>query len=127
MSIAAPHPVPRALLRQMFDAAIASAQPSLCVPARPTYDLSKAPWNLNVQPMRKDYTLNPAAEFAGTPDPVDAMGNVQDIGIGISRTFLDMTGFHLFNSGTLCLAIGQSALGAAAGMLNVGTLSALMP
>ena len=32
MSGAAAHPAPRALLRQMFDAAIASAQPSLCVP-----------------------------------------------------------------------------------------------
>jgi glycerate 2-kinase len=32
MSGAAAHPAPRALLRQMFDAAIASAQPALCIP-----------------------------------------------------------------------------------------------
>ena len=32
MSGAAAHPSPRALLRQMFDAAIASAQPALCIP-----------------------------------------------------------------------------------------------
>jgi len=32
MMEAAPPPVPRVLLRQMFDAAIASAQPALCIP-----------------------------------------------------------------------------------------------
>jgi glycerate 2-kinase len=32
MMEAAPPPIPRALLRQMFDAAIASAQPALCIP-----------------------------------------------------------------------------------------------
>ena len=32
MTSSAPRPAPRALLRQMFEAAIASAQPAVCIP-----------------------------------------------------------------------------------------------
>ena len=101
-----------------------NSEPSLCVPRRPTYDLGKAPWNLAPQPQRHSFILDSAPEFSGKPDPMDAMGNTQDIALGISRTFLDMAGFHLFNSGTLCLSIGEATLGS---QLNIGTLSVLMP
>ena len=37
----------------------------------------------------------------------------QDVAIGLSRTFLDLVGFHVYNSGTLCLDIGGSARAAA--------------
>lgn len=101
-----------------------NSQPSLCVPLRPTYDLGKAPWNLAQEAQRGSYILDVAPEFAGMPDPVDGMGAVQDVAIGVSRTFLDVTGFHLYNSGTLCLSIGQATLGS---MLSLDTLSLLMP
>ena len=42
----------------------------------------------------------------------------QDVAIGLSRTFLDLVGFHIYNSGTLCLDIGGSAMP----QLNAGTL-----
>ena len=50
------------------------------------------------------------------------MGNVQDVAIGLSRTFLDLAGFHIYNSGTLCLAIGGDAIP----QLNAGTLSVIV-
>ncbi len=71
---------------------------------------------------RKDFLLSPANEFAGMPDPIDPMGNVQDVAIGLSRTFLDLIGFHVYNSGTLCLDIGGSAIP----QLNAGTLSVIV-
>ena len=50
------------------------------------------------------------------------MGNTQDLAIGLSRTFLDLAGFHIFNSGTLCLDIGGGAIP----QLNAGTLSVIV-
>jgi|GEM_PF-1172585 len=98
-----------------------SSEPSLCVPNRPTPELSGAPWNLPFNPSRKDYTLAPAGEFSGNPEPMGANG-IEDVAIGISRTYLDLAGFHIYNSGTLCLAIGGDALP----QLNAGTLSVLV-
>jgi MYXO-CTERM domain-containing protein len=99
-----------------------TSEPSLCVPARPTPDLGSAPWMLPYNAARKDYLLSPAGAFAGDPDPVDAMGVTQDVAIGLSRTFLDLAGFHIYNSGTLCLSIGGSAIP----QLNAGTLSVII-
>ena len=99
-----------------------TSEPSLCVPARPTPDLAAAPWKLPFNTGRNDFLLSPANEFSGTPDPVDGSGNLRDVAIGVSRTFLDLAGFHIFNSGTLCLAIGGSALP----QLNAGTLSVIV-
>jgi hypothetical protein len=100
-----------------------SSEPSLCVPVRPTPVLSDAPWNLPINVARNDFSLNPAGPFSGDPDPTDAMGNTQDLAIGLSRTFLDLVGFHIFNSGTLCLDIDGSAIQ----QLNAGTLSVIVP
>lgn len=100
-----------------------NSEPSLCVPVRPVYDLGGPPWNLPLQPLRLDHMLMPAGDFSGAPDPTDAMGNTQDLAIGVSRTFLDLAGFHLYNSGTLCLSISGGVLSA----LNAGTLQVLVP
>lgn len=99
-----------------------TSEPSLCVPVRPTPQLAQAPWMLPYNAARKDYLLSPANEFSGMPDPTDSMGNVQDVAIGLSRTFLDLFGFHAYNSGTLCLNVG----GAALPQLNAGTLSVII-
>ncbi|HXU69690.1 MAG TPA: hypothetical protein VN947_10190 [Polyangia bacterium] len=99
-----------------------TSEPALCVPVRPTPQLAQMPWMLPANPARKDFLLSPANEFAGNPDPVDSMGNVQDVAIGLSRTFLDLAGFHVYNSGTLCLAVGGSAVP----QLNAGTLSVIV-
>lgn len=93
-----------------------TSEPSLCVPNRPTPELAAQPWMLPFNPTRKDYTLQPAGEFAGSPDPAT------DVAIGVSRTFLDLAGFHIYNSGTLCLSIGGSTIP----QLNGGTLSVIV-
>ena len=94
----------------------------MCVPVRPTPQLGQTPWMLPANIARKDFLLSPANEFSGMPDPTDPMGNVQDVAIGLSRTFLDLVGFHVYNSGTLCLDIGGSAIP----QLNAGTLSVIV-
>ncbi len=99
-----------------------TSEPSLCVPSRPTPDLSVAPWMLPFNPARKDFLLSPAGQFSGNPDPVDMTGATEDVAIGISRTFLDLAGFHIYNSGTLCLTIGGSSIP----QLNAGTLSVII-
>ncbi|HEX9104751.1 MAG TPA: hypothetical protein VF997_21215, partial [Polyangia bacterium] len=98
-----------------------TSEPSLCVPVRPTPQLGQAPWMLPANVARKDFLLSPANEFSGMPDPTDPMGNIQDVAIGLSRTFLDLVGFHVYNSGTLCLAISGGVLSS----LNAGTISIL--
>lgn len=98
------------------------SEPNLCVPARPAPDLSQAPWTLPVNPTRNDHMLIPADEFSGRPDPTVA-GSMQDFALGMSRTFLDLAGFHVFNSGTLCLTVG----GATLKQLDAGALSVLLP
>jgi hypothetical protein len=100
-----------------------TSEPSLCVPSRPVPDLGGPPWNLPFLTARRDFQLDAAPEFAGNPDPMDMNGVTQDLAIGISRTFLDLAGFHLYNSGSLCLAID----GAAIAQLNAGTVSVLVP
>jgi hypothetical protein len=99
-----------------------TSEPALCVPVRATPQLGQNPWMLPANPGRKDFLLSPANEFSGLPDPVDSMGNIQDVAIGLSRTFLDLIGFHVYNSGTLCLDIGGDAVP----QLNAGTLSVIV-
>ncbi|MDB4965555.1 MAG: hypothetical protein JWN44_1244 [Myxococcales bacterium] len=99
-----------------------TSEPSLCIPVRPTPQLGQMPWALPYNPGRKDYQLTAANEFSGLPDPTDATGKVQDVAIGLSRTFLDLIGFHVYNSGTLCLDIGGDAVP----QLNAGTLSVIV-
>jgi hypothetical protein len=93
-----------------------TSEPSLCVPNRPTPELAAAPWMLPFNPARKDFTLQPAGEFAGSPDPST------DVAIGVSRTFFDLAGFHIYNSGTLCLSVGGGAIP----QLNGGTLAIIV-
>jgi MYXO-CTERM domain-containing protein len=99
-----------------------TSEPNECVPARPVPNLAMPPWMLPFNGPRNDYQLAPAGPFSGTPEPMDAMGNLEDVAIGISRTFLDLAGFHLYNSGTLCLHV----LGDSIPQLNLGTLSVLV-
>ena len=100
-----------------------ASDPSLCVPARPVPKLGGAPWMLPAQPLRNDFTLNAAAAFAGSPDPLDPAGNVRDVTIGVSRTYFDLVGFHLYNSGSLCLHVDGSSVS----QLSSGTLGLLVP
>ena len=99
-----------------------SSEPSLCVPARKVPTLGAAPWNLPAQPLRNDFTLNAADQFAGSPDPVDAAGHLRDLLLGVSRTYFDLIGYHLYNSGSLCLHVD----GATVPMLTTGALSLLV-
>lgn len=99
-----------------------TSEPSLCVPVRPTPQLGQTPWMLPANPARKDFLLSPANEFSGMPDPTDPTGAIQDVAMGLSRTFLDLVGFHVYNSGTLCLDVGGSAIP----QLNAGTLSVIV-
>ena len=100
-----------------------TSEPSLCVPARPAPDLGGAPWMLPLNPVRMNHLLDVAPEFSGMPDPMDMNGATKDLAIGLSRTFLDLAGFHIYNSGTLCLAISGSVLA----QLNAGTVSVIVP
>ncbi|HZU85601.1 MAG TPA: hypothetical protein VE987_21885, partial [Polyangiaceae bacterium] len=100
-----------------------TSEPNLCVPARPAPDLGSGIWNLPANPVRPDHLLDPAPEFSGMPDPTDANGNVQDVAMGLSRSFLNLAGFHAYNSGTLCLAISGGLLA----QLNAGALGVLIP
>lgn len=100
-----------------------TSEPNLCVPALPTPNLGSAPWNLLRNTARPDFRLPPAPEFIGQPEPKDSNNQVQDLAIGLSRTFLDLAGFHFFNSGGMCLAVGGPQLA----QLNAGTVSLLVP
>jgi hypothetical protein len=67
--------------------------------------------------------LERAGEFAqnvipGTTTPYDA-------GIGISEAFLNNFGFHMFNSGMLCIGIGTETIGAQ--LLSSDSLKLLLP
>ena len=97
------------------------SEPSLCVPSRAAPDLSKPPWSLLTNKARNDFLLAAAPEFSGMPDPVGGDGAGDDVAIGLSRSFLNLAGFHLFNSGTLCLTVP------AVPQLNAGTLAPLIP
>ena len=101
-----------------------ASEPNPCVPSRATPDLSAAPWSLPANTIRKDFTLDAAASFAGMPDPIDPVtGQVRDLLIGISRTYFDLIGFHLYNSGTLCLHVDGTSIQ----KLSTGTVGLLAP
>jgi MYXO-CTERM domain-containing protein len=99
-----------------------ASEPNLCVPARAVPDVGGAPWHLPFNAARKDFTLLPAGPFSGNPEPTDSMGMLQDVAIGLSRTYLNLIGFHAISSGTLCLEINGSAIS----QLNAGTFSLLV-
>ncbi len=99
-----------------------ASEPSLCVPDRPLFDLTGPPYMLTPGP-RQDFVLDRVPVFNGVPDPTDSTGAPLDLTLGVSRAMLQTLGFHLFNSGTLCLKIGGSLLS----QLNAGTLGILVP
>ena len=84
-----------------------------CVPDLP---LTLPP--LPRQTTRGTFSLLPVPAFAGAPEVSD------DFGIGVSRTFLNMAGFDVVNSGTLCLDVGAAQLGLP---FNVGTVGIIIP
>ena len=64
-----------------------------------------------------------AAEFAQNVIPNTA--TPYEAGLGISEAFLNHFGFHMFNSGMLCIGIGTETLGAQ--LLSSQTLGLLLP
>ncbi len=97
------------------------SEPALCVPPMPAPDFGAAPHNLP-SIFRSDFsgntfTLAPAGEFLGSPDPAD------DIVIGMSETALDLAGHHLVTSGAMCLGVGTNLID----QLNLGTVGLLVP
>ncbi|HJZ86073.1 MAG TPA: hypothetical protein VKN99_12930, partial [Polyangia bacterium] len=84
-----------------------------CVP-----DLPLVLPDLPRQPTRGTFSLSPVPAFAGLPEPPG------DFAIGVSRRFLQMAGFHIVNSGTLCLGLGAAELGLP---FNVGTVAIVIP
>lgn len=67
--------------------------------------------------------LERTSEFAQNLIP--EAGTPYDIGLGVSEAFLDNFGFHLFNSGLLCISVGSEVIGA--DLLSSQTLGALIP
>lgn len=100
-----------------------TSDPARCVPARSTPILAAPPFNLAPLSLRHDYQLRPAGDFTGLPEPLDDKGQVQDLALGISRSFFDLLGFHLYNSGALCLFIDGGTIP----QLQAATLALLAP
>ena len=101
-----------------------ASEPHLCVPPLPGPDFSqlglgsvyRSAFNGNT------YSLLPAGQFSGAPDPTFP-GKTVDMALGISETTLDLAGHHLVTSGGMCLGIGTSFIA----QLNVGTIGILVP
>ncbi len=101
-----------------------ASEPHLCVPPLPGPDFSqlglgsvyRSSFNGNT------YSLLPAGQFSGSPDPTIPNKTV-DMAMGISETTLDLAGHHLVTSGGMCLGIGTSFIA----QLNVGTIGILVP
>lgn len=93
-----------------------ASEPALCVPPLPTPAFGAPPANLPIT-SRQTFTLNPAGEFNGMPDPG------ADLAMGLSETMLDLAGHHLVTSGAMCMGVGTSTIN----QLNVGTIGILVP
>lgn len=91
-----------------------ASQAALCVPDRPAPDYSGL---LPKEPTRGTFTLKPAQEFLGMPDPA------ADLAIGVSETALDLLGHHVVSSGAMCIGVGSSLVP----QLNLGTVGILVP
>jgi uncharacterized protein (TIGR03382 family) len=92
------------------------SEPHYCVPPIPAPNFAAAPASLPTT-SRGTFTLAPANEFLGQPEPAD------DLAIGISETTLDLAGHHAVTSGAMCLGVGTSLIA----QLNLGTFSLLVP
>jgi MYXO-CTERM domain-containing protein len=92
------------------------SEPAFCVPPIPVPNFAAPPAQLPAT-TRGTFTLTPAEEFLGSPEPAD------DLVMGISETTLDLAGHHLVTSGGMCLGVGTSVIA----QLNLGTFSLLVP
>jgi hypothetical protein len=92
------------------------SEPAFCVPPIPAPNFAAPPASLPAT-ARGTFTLAPANEFIGNPEPAD------DLAIGISETTLDLAGHHLVTSGGMCLGVGTSLIA----QLNLGVFSLLVP
>jgi MYXO-CTERM domain-containing protein len=93
------------------------SEPALCVPPFSAPDFAIAPHNLS-KSIRGNFKLEPADEFLGIPsDPAT------DVVIGVSETFLDLTGHHLVASGAMCIGVGTQLIP----QLNLGLIGLLVP
>ena len=92
------------------------SEPHFCVPPMPAPNFADPPASLPGT-ARGTFTLQPAGEFLGAPEPAD------DLAIGLSETTLDLTGHHLVTSGGMCLGVGTTLIP----QLNLGTFSLLVP
>jgi MYXO-CTERM domain-containing protein len=100
-----------------------ASEPSLCVPPLGTPDFANVPFSLPTT-SRGTFKLDPADEFAGSPDPSGPPnGPAPDLAMGLSHTTLDQLGHHLVTSGGMCLGVGTSYIS----QLNVGTIGILVP
>ncbi|RMH41410.1 MAG: hypothetical protein D6689_11245, partial [Deltaproteobacteria bacterium] len=91
-------------------------EPALCVPPLAAPDFAAPPHNLTTTP-RNTFKLDPADAFLGMPDPAN------DLVVGLSETFLDLTGHHLVTSGAMCLGVGPDLIP----QLNLGLVGLLVP
>ncbi len=106
------------------------SEPHRKMPPMPTPDftgtLSQAP-----VPRQSAFKIDPSSEMGGFNDnqylrykdpnsPV--YDQVADLAIGTGETFLNLVGFHLLNSGALCLEIGTKEVS----MLTVGLFSIMV-
>ncbi|MBL0214247.1 MAG: hypothetical protein IPQ07_10195 [Myxococcales bacterium] len=93
-----------------------ASEPNLCVPPMAPPQFGSPPASLPIT-SRSTFTLNPAGEFDGNPEPT------ADLAMGMSETMLDLAGHHLVTSGAMCLGVGTSYIT----QLNVGTIGLLVP
>ncbi len=93
-----------------------TSEPAFCVPPIPAPDFAAPPASLP-RSSRQTFTLRPAAEFLGMPEPGD------DLAIGLSETTLDLAGHHLVTSGGMCLGVGTGLIS----QLKLGTIGLLVP
>ncbi len=92
------------------------SEPAHCVPPFAAPNFAAPPASLTATG-RGTFTLLPAEEFVGSPEPAD------DLVIGVSETTLDLAGHHAVASGALCLGVGTRMIE----QLNLGTFSLLVP
>jgi hypothetical protein len=90
-----------------------ASESARCVPERPAPDYTGV---LPKVAGRDTFALAPAGEFLGAPDPAS------DVAIGVSETVLDQAGFHVVNSGAMCLGVGSSLVP----QLNLGTIGIIV-
>ena len=94
------------------------SEPALCVPPLPAPDFAAPPASLT-QSSRGNFNLLPAGAFRGLPS--DPGG--RDVVIGLSETFLDLTGHHAVTSGAMCLGLGTDLVP----QLNLGAIGLVVP